>query len=68
MKDSSESSDDAFNIGVDCIEAMVLAHFCDGVDVSGGLYIKGVETVYESLCNNVVEGSGEFCEAMSADG
>ncbi|MDA8646109.1 hypothetical protein N9L75_03550 [Porticoccaceae bacterium] len=52
MKDTDDGDNNAFNTGVDGIESIVLGHFCAGLDVTEPAYLQGIETAYQSLCNN----------------
>ena len=33
-----------FNAAIDCLESLILAHACAGVDVQSPAYIEGIET------------------------
>lgn len=52
MKELDTFNNHDFNTGVDAIEAMVLAHFCAGIDVSEPCYLEGIETAYLALGNH----------------
>jgi len=41
-----------FDVGVDAIESMVLAHAVAGVDIHTPAYIEGIETAVFALMNN----------------
>ena len=44
---------DEYNISIDAIESMILAHACAGIDIESDAYIKGIETAVESVSNNL---------------
>ena len=37
----------------DAIESLILAHACDGVDVTSPAYVEGVKTAVNSVGNNL---------------
>ncbi|GIC77090.1 hypothetical protein [Moritella sp. F3] len=60
MKDTTcvEGDDDyedtvAFNIAVDGVESLILAHYCAGIDVTAPAYKEGVDASYQALGQNL---------------
>jgi hypothetical protein len=51
---------------MDCIESIVLAHFCAGIDVSSPAYLEGIETAIDSYANNAKDFENSF-ELKSCD-
>lgn len=41
-----------YNIAIDGIESLILAHACAGIDVASPAYIEGVETAVQAIANN----------------
>lgn len=49
---SIEGDDSArYNIALDAIESLILAHACEGIDVTSEAYQSGVQTTLDSLSN-----------------
>jgi hypothetical protein len=44
---------DEYNSMMDAIESMILAHACEGIDVSSEAYVNGLRTAVEACGNNV---------------
>jgi hypothetical protein len=42
-----------YNSMMDAIESLVLAHACEGIDVSSEAYVNGLRTAVEACGNNV---------------
>jgi hypothetical protein len=40
-----------FNMAIDVVEAMILAHACAGIDVESPAYLEGIETVVDKISN-----------------
>jgi hypothetical protein len=55
MKDAHSLNSDLFNVAVDGIESIILAHFCAGVDVDHSSYIEGIVSSHQAVCNNMDE-------------
>jgi|SRR5579862_3237656 len=51
--DTDSSEDEHYNIALDTIESLVLAHACAGVDVSTDSYLEGLNTTLETLSNKL---------------
>lgn len=50
----TENEDEAVVlVGLYCIESMILAHFCAGVDVTTESYLQGIQTAYDALSNHI---------------
>ena len=49
--DDISDNDEKFNAAMDALEAMILAHFCAGIDVSCPAYLEGIETAVQA-CGN----------------
>ncbi|MDI5832574.1 hypothetical protein OCF84_21360 (plasmid) [Shewanella xiamenensis] len=55
MKAQDTSVNKTFNVAVDALESIILAHFCAGLDVSSPAYLQGIEEAYQALCNHIDE-------------
>jgi hypothetical protein len=44
-------NDKPLKVGLDAIEALILAHACAGVDVEEPGYVEGIETAVEKVYN-----------------
>ena len=44
---------DNYNSAIDGLESLVLAHACEGVDVTDTKYVEGIETALEAIANNL---------------
>ncbi len=53
MKEDETIINSTYNLGVDCIESLVLAHFSAGIDVSEPAYLEGIESAYQALGNHI---------------
>ena len=54
-EDWNEKNDEyIYNFQIDAIEAMILAHACEGVDVSSQAYVNGIITVVDKISNDFV--------------
>lgn len=54
LHEADESEDDRrYNIAIDAIEAVVLAHACAGVDVNTPAYLRGVIDACHACANNL---------------
>ena len=51
MKEDCKTENELFNSAIDGVESMILAHHSSGIDVSSSIYIEGIETAYEAICN-----------------
>jgi len=40
-----------YEVSIDAIESMILAHACAGVDISSPAYIEGIETAVDRIAN-----------------
>lgn len=52
LKDDNYKYDHPFNLMMDAIESLVLAHACAGIDVCSEAYIEGLETAIDACVNN----------------
>ena|SRR5690554_6261029 len=50
---SDDQDDQEYEAAVDGITSMVLAHFCEGIDVTEPRYINGVQTALLACANNL---------------
>lgn len=48
-----DEDDEAYNTGIDVIEALVMAHVSQGIDVTSKAYRKGLDIAIEGLANNI---------------
>lgn len=53
LKGDDAEEDGDYNLAVDGIEALILAHACAGVDVQDERYVQGVLTAIEAAANNL---------------
>jgi hypothetical protein len=42
----------AYELAVDSLESLILAHACAGIDIASPAYVEGVETAVEALLNH----------------
>lgn len=49
---TDDEDDDEYNSAIDGIEALVLAHAVEGIDISAPAYVKGIQTAVDSAANN----------------
>ena len=61
MLDDTEKDNDAFKAAVDALEAIILAHFCAGIDITTPAYLEGIETAYIAIVNRLAGGEDD-CE------
>ncbi len=50
--DLHEKGEDDFNLAIDAIESIVVAHACAGIDITDPRYLEGIETAVEACANN----------------
>ena len=55
-KASDEDAEDSalrlrHNGALDCLEAIILAHACGGIDVTASVYLEGIETAVDAIVN-----------------
>lgn len=55
MLDDSVKDNEAFKASVDALEAITLAHFCAGIDITSPAYLEGIETAYEAIVNRLAD-------------
>lgn len=53
---TSDADCGEFNVAMDAVESMVLAHACAGIDVTDSRYIEGLRTCIEACANNLPGG------------
>ena len=59
LKDTDNTSEDEelsqfqYNLAIDGIESLILAHACAGVDIQTPEYIVGIETAVDACANNL---------------
>lgn len=53
LHEEGEASRD-YNLAMDGIESMILAHAVAGVDVESPAYLEGIETAVEACANNLL--------------
>lgn len=46
------ASDLEYNAAIDGLESLVLAHACEGIDVTSVAYVKGIRTALDNIGNN----------------
>ncbi len=51
LHEDGEDHDD-YNMAIDGLESLILAHACAGVDVEDPRYVEGVGTAIEAIVNN----------------
>ena len=56
MNKPDTPENDLFNATVTGLEAMILAHFLAGVDITASAYLDGIEMTYQALRNRCAEG------------
>lgn len=61
MLDDTEKDNEAFKAAIDALEAITLAHFCSGIDITSPAYLEGIETAYEAITNRLAGGDDD-CE------
>jgi hypothetical protein len=47
-----EPADEPVNLSIHALESMILAHACEGIDVSSPAYVRGIETALDAVLNN----------------
>jgi len=52
LKVDGDDGDFRFNLMMDAIESIVLAHACAGVDVCSPAYVEGIETAVDACCDH----------------
>lgn len=53
MHEPNTPDNKGFNSAIDALESLILAHFCEDVDITDLNYLVGIETAYEAVVNNV---------------
>lgn len=48
-----EPEEDDFNIAMDAIESMILAHAIAGIDIKSYQYLEGIKTAVQSCADNI---------------
>lgn len=50
LREEDSEGNELFNVAMDGIEALILAHACAGVDITTPAYLEGIETAVEAAC------------------
>ena len=45
--------DHIYNVAIDAVESLILAHACAGIDVESPAYVEGIETAVEAIANHL---------------
>ena len=53
--DLHEENEDNYNIAMDALESLILAHAVAGIDVASPAYLEGIETAVQACANGVPE-------------
>lgn len=53
LKGEDNDEDQDYNLAIDGIESLILAHACAGIDIESPAYLEGIETAVEAAANNL---------------
>jgi hypothetical protein len=49
---TTEDEDDEYNSAIDGIEALILAHAVEGIDITAPAYVQGIQSAVDAAANN----------------
>ncbi|APE04098.1 hypothetical protein BM526_19205 (plasmid) [Alteromonas mediterranea] len=55
MLHDTDKDNEASKAAVGALEAIILAHFCAGIDITTPDYLEGIETAYLEIINRIAD-------------